>query len=149
LAGEASFTVASEQDGMLFTRIFETDVSFIHQQHPLLEGTVTYRGFNLASPLDIGLMKLAAINSRGTRRDFVDLYCLRNVAPLERLFEMVPEKYANRPSFLAITARALAFFEDAEAQPLPEMHVEVAWEAVRGYCETAARELSRRLSDLP
>ena len=74
LAGEASFTVASEQDGMLFARVFATDVSFIHQQHPLLEATVAYRGFHLASPLDIGLMKLAAINSRGTRRDFVDLY---------------------------------------------------------------------------
>lgn len=149
LSREASFTVASEQDGMLFTRVFEADVSFIHQQHPLLEDTVPYRGFNLASPVDIGLMKLAAINSRGTRRDFVDLYCLRLIAPLERLFELVPQKYANRPSFLAITARALAFFEDAETQPMPEMHVRVAWEAVRSYCESAARVLSRKLSNLP
>jgi predicted nucleotidyltransferase component of viral defense system len=148
LADEETFSVASEQEGMLFARVFETDISFIYQQHPLLEKTVNYRGFNLASPLDIGLMKLAAINSRGTRRDFVDLYCMRDITSLDKLFDLATKKYANRPSFLAITARALVYFEDAETQPMPQMHIEVVWEDVRAYCENAARNLSRDLSGL-
>ena len=142
------FEVVSEQDGMLFTRLFGAEVSFIHQHHPLLEPTVTYRGIQLASPADIGLMKLAAINSRGTRRDFVDLYSLREIVTLDRLLELVPVKYTDRPSFLSVAARALAYFEDAEPQPMPRLLAQVEWADVRAYCEAAARRLARRLSGL-
>ncbi len=142
------FEVISEQDGLLFTQLFGTDVSFIHQPHPLLEPTVEYQGIQLASPTDIGLMKLAAINSRGTRRDFIDLYCLQEIVTLDRLLELVVIKYVDRPSFLAIAARALAYFEDAEEQPMPNLLMSVRWTDVRTYCEAAARRLTRRLSGL-
>jgi len=142
------FEVVSEQDGMLFTRLFDADVSFIHQHHPLLEPTVAYQGIRIASPVDIGLMKLAAVNSRGTRRDFVDLYGLREIVTLDRLLELAAIKYEDRPSFLPIAARALAYFEDAESQPMPRLLTPVEWADVRAYCEAAARQLTRRLSGL-
>jgi hypothetical protein len=43
LVETGDFEVVSEQDGMLFTRLFRTDVSFIHQHHPLLAPTVEYQ----------------------------------------------------------------------------------------------------------
>ncbi len=138
----------SEEDGMLFLRLQGTDVSFLYQQHPLLEPTVDFTGVQLASPVDIGVMKLAAVNSRGSRRDFVDIYCLRHIVSLDRLLDLATTKYADRPSFLPIAARALAYFDDAEQQPMPRMLVEVSWPAVRAYCEAAARRLARRLSGL-
>ena len=140
--------IVSEQDGMLFTRLQRADVSFVYQQHALLHETVTYQGVKLASPTDIGLMKLAAVNSRGTRRDFVDLYCLREVVSLEQLLVLAQQKYANRPGFLSIAMRALVYFEDAEQQPMPQMYVEVNWDDVKVYCQSAARSLSRRWSGL-
>jgi len=148
LGGSGQFEVVSEQDGLLFTQLFGTDVSFIYQHHPLLEPTVEYRGVHLASPADIGLMKLAAINSRGTRRDFIDVYCLRESVTLERLLELAPVKYTDRPSFLVVAVRALAYFEDAEGQPIPGLLRPVEWADVRAYCESAARRLARRLSGL-
>lgn len=140
--------MVSEQDGMLFLRLFGTDVSFIYQQHPLLQETVSYQEIQLASPTDIGLMKLAAINSRGTRRDFIDLYCLRNIVSLEQLLALAPQKYANRPDFLAISARSLAYFTDAEQQPMPQMYDQIRWADVKAYCQTAARKLARDLAGL-
>jgi len=107
-----------------------------------------YQGVQLASSTDIGLMKLAAINSRGTRRDFVDLYSLREIVALDRLLELAPVKYEDRPSFLPIAARALVYFEDAEPQPVPRLLTPVEWADVRAYCEGAARRLTRRLSGL-
>lgn len=107
-----------------------------------------YKDLHLASCTDIGLMKLAAVNSRGTRRDFVDLYCLRDVVTLDRLLELAAIKYADRPSFLAIAVRALAYFEDAEQQPMPGMLKPVQWTDVRAYGEAATRRLARRLSGL-
>lgn len=127
--------VVSEQDGMLFLRLFGTDVSLIFQQHSLLEDPVIYLGLQLASPTDIGLMKLAAINSRGTRRDFIDLYCLRDLVSLDQLLALIPQKYTNRPDFLTISVRALAYFADAEQQPMPRMHNPVHWEDVKAYCQ--------------
>ncbi len=140
--------IVSEQDGMLFTRLFGTDVSFIHQPHRLLKPTVEYHGVRLASPTDIGLMKLAAINSRGSRRDFIDVYCLRDRIALDRLLDLALIKYSDRPNFLAVAARALAYFEDAEQQPMPMLLASVRWDDVRNYCEAAARHLARRSSGL-
>jgi hypothetical protein len=148
LDGSGEFEVVSEQDGLLFTRLFGTDASFIYQQHALLEPIVEYQGVQLASPTDIGLMKLAAVNSRGTRRDFVDVYCLREVVTLDRLLELASLKYANRPSFLPIAVRALAYFGDAEQQPMPRLLTPVRWADVRAYCEAAAQRLARRMSGL-
>jgi len=140
--------VVSEQDGMLYVRLLGTDVSFIYQQHPLLREPENYQGINLASPTDIGLMKITAINSRGARRDFVDLYCLRNLISLDELLALTPQKYSNRPDFLAIAVRALSYFEDAEQQPMPQMYVPTRWEDVKAYCQAAARNLARGLAGL-
>ncbi|MBN1658269.1 MAG: nucleotidyl transferase AbiEii/AbiGii toxin family protein [Anaerolineae bacterium] len=148
LSTSGAFEVISEQEGALFTRLFGTDVSFVYQHHPLLSPTVEYRGVQLTSPVDIGLMKLAAINSRGTRRDFVDIFCLRETVTLDRLLELAPIKYADRPSFLPVAIRALAYFRDAEQQPMPRLLTPVQWPDVRAYCEAAARKLARHLSGL-
>jgi hypothetical protein len=142
------FEVTSEQDGKLYTRLFEVDVNFTHEHHPLLEPSVEYVDVQLASPTDIGLMKLAAINSGGTRRDFVDLFCLRGVVTLNQLLDLATIKYADRSNFLTVSARALTCFEEAEQQPMPDMLVPVNWSEVRAYCETAARWLERKLNEL-
>jgi hypothetical protein len=102
----------------------------------------------LASPRDLGLMKLAAINSRGTRRDLVDVFCIRDLVTLDHLLELAPVTYADRPSFLAIAVRALAYLKDAEQQPVPSELTPVRWADVRAYYEAAARDLARRLSGL-
>lgn len=78
----------------------------------------------------------------------VDLYSVREIVTLDRLLELAAIKYADRPSFLPIAARALAYFEDAEPQPMPVLLKPVEWADVRAYCEAAARQLARRLSGL-
>lgn len=137
-----------EQDGQLYCRLASADVSFIYQHHHLLEPTVAYEGVPLASSVDIGVMKLSAINSRGTRRDFVDLYCLRDIVSLERLLQLAEVKYADRPTFLDITVRALAYFADAEQQPMPRLlWKNVQWADVVKYSESGAKWLTRYLRD--
>ncbi len=148
LSQTGAFEVVREQDGQLYTRLAGADVSFIYQHHALLEPAIDYEGIPLASPTDIGLMKLAAINSRGTRRDFIDLYCLNSIAPIERLAELAEIKYADRPTFLDITVRALAYFADAEKQPMPRMlWKDVKWSDVVTYCEVGAKWLTKRMRD--
>ncbi len=142
-SGEAE--IGTARDVMIFAALMNVKASFIYQHHPLLEPTLEFEGIRLASITDIGLMKLAAINDRGTRRDFLDLYCMRGVAPLDKLIELAPKKYYDRPGFTVIAARALCYFEDAEkdARPLT-MLKRVRWGDVKRYCIQGARRLTER-----
>jgi hypothetical protein len=136
--------IKRESGEQVYATIRGIDVSFVYQHHPLLLSTVNVAGIHLAQPTDIGLMKLSAIKDRGTRRDFVDLYCLRPIAPFKRLFELLPKKYFDRPDFSVHLAYALRYFDDAENDPR-ELHMlhKVRWSAVKKYCEQGARLLSK------
>lgn len=149
LETSGDFGVTRQVDTLLFGRLLGAEVSFIHLRVPLLEPVVDGDGLPLASPVDIGLMKLVAIRDRGRRRDFVDLYCLGEVAPLDRLIELAEVKYARFPDMLPTMARGLAYFEDAEQEAMPKMLRRVRWADVKKYAEEGAkmivtRERSRR-----
>ena len=49
-------------------------VSFLAYQYPLLYPLQEFLGMKVADPRDIACMRISAVASRGTKRDFVDLY---------------------------------------------------------------------------
>ena len=137
-------TIKRESDAQVYATIMGVEVSFIYQHHPLLFPTIDVSGIPVAQPTDIGLMKLSAIKDRGTRRDFVDLYSLRQVAPLKALFRLLPQKYSDRPDFSVHLAYALRYFDDAAADSRElRMLRRVSWSAVKKYCTEGARLLSK------
>lgn len=65
----------------------------------------------------------------------MDLYFYaRRVAPLERVFDRFREKY-----------RGLTFFEDAEAEAMPDLLVAATWEEIRAFFRDEAARLFREL----
>jgi hypothetical protein len=141
--------IKHETDGQIYAAIHGVETSFLYQPHPLLFPPLNVHGVHLAQPADIGLMKLAAIKDRGTRRDFVDLYCLRTVIQLPPLFKHLPEKFFDRPDFSVHLAYALCYFDDAESDPQAlNMVQETDWEAVKTYCLEGSRWLSKKNAGL-
>jgi hypothetical protein len=139
-----SVTIKRESAEQLYTNIMGVEASFIFQHHPLLFPTLEANGLRLAQPIDIGLMKLSAIKDRGTRRDFIDLYCLKSIAPFEKLFELLPQKYFDRPDFTVHLAYALKYFNDAEADTRELRTLKrISWNAVKKYCLEGSNLLSR------
>ena len=137
-------TIKREQDEQLYTTIMGVEASFIYQHHPLLFPLIEVGGLQLASAVDIGLMKLSALKDRGTRRDFVDLYCLRRIAPFKTLFELLPKKYFDRPDFTVHLAYALQYFADAENDTRElQLLQSVKWSAVKKYCTEGSNLLSK------
>ena len=137
-------TIKSEQDEQLYATVMGVEVSFIYQHHPLLFSSIEVNGLRLAQPIDIALMKLSAIKDRGTRRDFVDLYCLRKIAPFKMLFELLPKKYSDRPDFTVHLAYALQYFVDAEMDSRElQMLQPVKWSDVKKYCTEGSNLLSK------
>jgi hypothetical protein len=117
---------------------------FYYYPYPLIE-PLEEAGLAVASPVDLGLMKLGAIISRGSRRDFVDLYLLCRELPLETLLERAVEKFGHVGDFPLQALKGLADTEAAAGEPMPALVTELPWSEVdrwiTGVVQAAGREL--------
>ena len=133
----------------LYVRLYGVTASFFKLPYELLEPVEpTPWGFGLASDRDIAAMKLEAIAGRGARKDFVDLYllCTKGLA-LEAIFDLFERKYGAGRIERYHRLRALAYFDDAEREPMPDMIAPIAWADVRAFFEKeAARHLGEGIA---
>ena len=84
----------------------------------------------LASREDIVAMKLAAIASRGSRKDFIDLWLLTTrYWPLADCLESYRKKFAARD--IGHVVRSLTYFDDADEEPPLRLLLDVDWEEVK------------------
>lgn len=139
--------VLQQAAGTLTVMLRDIPVSFFRYDYPLLRPLhESPWGLPLADPEDIAAMKLAAIAGRGARKDFVDLYFYaREIAPLERLFSRFREKYRGVSVDPYHLLRSLTFFEDAEAEAMPDLLVGVTWDEIRAFFRAEAARLFRNL----
>lgn len=112
--------------------------------YPLVQPTLLVNNVRLASVEEIGAMKLAAIINRGTRKDMVDLYFILQHVSLDSLFQVAAVKYAKVHSFPVSAVRALSYFDDAEALPMPQMLDKISWSKMKKFLETKAIEAGRK-----
>ncbi len=143
--------VLQEATGTLTVMLREVPTSFFRYDYPLLRPLhESPWSLSLADPEDIAAMKLAALAGRGSRKDFVDLYVYtREVAPLEQTFSRFREKYRGVSVDAYHLVRSLTFFEDAEAEPMPEMLVPLAWDQITAFFRAEATRLFRTLPQGP
>lgn len=127
---EPATLVETARDGYLFVRVGDNPVRFFHYPYPTLDRFETFADVGVISVLDLGLMKIAAIISRGTRRDFVDLYLLCREVPLATLLERSPEKFAHVRDFPLQALKGLADRSLIEGEPMPRLTEPLAWEEV-------------------
>lgn len=103
----------------------------------------TFRAIQLAALPDIAAMKIHAIEDRGTRRDFVDVYSLSKKYTLEEMLGFYQEKYAVLEDHLYSILRSLDYFEDAEQEKqMPRMLTNVVWEEVKEYFRKETKRLT-------
>jgi predicted nucleotidyltransferase component of viral defense system len=107
--------------------------SFLSYPYPMLKNGEVWNGITIASIEDIGCMKLDALSSRGTKRDFIDVYFIAQRIPLSVLLRLFERKYAAVRYNLLHVKKSLVYFEDAESDPMPGMIVPVTWEEVKQF----------------
>ena len=96
-----------------------------YDRYPWIDAPVLEDGLRLASPKDIAAMKVNAIQGRGTRKDFVDMYFLIQRFGLDQVMQFYKTKYPDYSEYRAMLS--LTYFEDAEQNPMPEMFIDVSW----------------------
>ena len=131
--GLHQFTLVSKSPGTIYANIGAVKVSFIAYVYPVLFPLQRFHGANVADPRDIGCMKLSAIASRGTKRDFIDLHVLAQHYGLDQLLTWFQNKYSQARYSMVHVLKSLAYFEDAERDPMPDMLIGLCWPEVREY----------------
>jgi hypothetical protein len=124
----AGFELASIAPGTLHFACHGTKVSLLAYRYSLLFATESFEGVRVADPRDIACMKISAVASRGTRRDFVDLYFASERYGFSHLLDLFERKYAEVRYSRIHVLKSFAYYVDAEKDPMPDMLVAVSWD---------------------
>lgn len=145
LAADPTTEVETARDGYLFARLAGGAVGLrlFYYPYPLVQPFEEFSGLAVASAVDLGLMKLGAIISRGSRRDFVDLYLLCRQLPLATLFDFAEDKFGHVRDFPLQALKGLADLSEIEGEPMPRVAQPLDWDEVETWLRTEVRELGR------
>lgn len=113
-------------------KIYSVDgikVDFVNYTYPWIDSAIEKDGLRLASPKDIAAMKINAVEGRGTKKDFIDMYFLLKHYTLKQILTFYAEKYPENSQFRALMS--LTYFEDAEDELMPKMFSNVEWEDMK------------------
>lgn len=138
----AGFRLAAQAPDTLHATVHDVKVSFLAYPYPVLFPLAAFQGVNVADPREIACMKLSAIASRGTKRDFVDLYVVAKQYGIGQVLEWFRRKYAETNLSLTHLLKSLTWFEDAEKDPTPDLLVPLSWEEVKRFFRSEAPRLS-------
>ena len=110
----------------------EVKVDFVNYSiYPWIDAAVEEDGVRLASPKDIAAMKINAIEGRGSKKDFIDVYFLLQHYSLKEIMDFYSMKYLNYSLYRALMS--LTYFADADPKEMPTMFEEVSWEDMKTY----------------
>lgn len=116
-------------------------VDFINYPYQWIDEAVVDETVLLASPRDIAAMKVNAIEGRGSKKDFIDLYFLLQHYSIQDILGFYAKKYPEYSIFRALMS--LTYFEDAESQFMPQMFTNVSWEEIKNTLRKAVAEVSK------
>jgi hypothetical protein len=119
--------IISQSKGTLDTIIKDVKVSFLKYKYPLIKETKRYKHVKVASVEDIACMKLTAIASRGSKKDFVDLYEVLQDISLKNLLILFEQKYKDVDYSKAHILKSLSYFADAKDDPNPKFIKDRDW----------------------
>lgn len=94
----------------------EVKISFFNYKYELLKPAIKDSYFSLASVVDISCMKLSAICSRATNKDYVDLYFILKESPLRDLMTYCNKKFPSLDKNVIL--KSLVYYEDIDFEPL-------------------------------
>ena len=106
-------------------------LQFLYYPYRLLEPKIKWKNIQVSSKLDVACTKLITISSRGSKKDFIDLFFLLKEYDLQNLFEKLKDKYPKIDYNQTHILKSLVYFTEADAQPQPRMHKKVNWQEVK------------------
>ena len=142
LSSLGNITIHNRTDKILQVVLRGIKVDVIdYSRYGWIDTPVVDDGIVLASPRDIAAMKINAIEGRGSRKDFVDIYMLLQHYTLSELLDFYSMKYPNYSIFRALLS--LTYFDDAETQAMPKIFIPQTWEVIKAYISDKVKEYNK------
>ena len=147
---EPEITVLNQTPRHTELTIQSLKVDLIREQIPLTHPTLSIhpeiKNLKMADAMDIGLMKLLTIGSRGGRKDFVDLFCLtRNAMSLKSLIALSIEENKGVKYSKLLFLKGLVDFEAADQEPDPVMIWDITWDNVKDYLISEVKQIASEI----
>lgn len=108
-------------------------IDIVNYCYDWIDEPVIEDDMRLASPKDIAAMKINAIEGRGKKKDFIDIYVLLQHYSLQELMQFYKQKYPEYSEFRALLS--LSYFTDADEQMMPTMYIQDTWEEMKDYIQ--------------
>lgn len=142
LSQVGNFSLETESWGTVSGQLEKTKITFLFYQHKLLKPEKKFLSIYLADTIDIALMKITAIGSRGSKKDFIDLYLIsKNILSLKKIFSLLPKKFKQVKYDPYYLIRGLTYFKDANKEPIPNMFCDINWQDIKKYFQQEAIKL--------
>ena len=120
----------------------DVKVDFVNYSiYPWIDDAVEDDGLRLASPKDIAAMKINAIEGRGSKKDFIDIYSLLQHYSLDELLKFYSQKYPNYSIYRALMS--LTYFADADPKDTPTLFMDVTWGEMKTFIKQKVVEYER------
>lgn len=123
------YKVLSQTKLILQLVVNKIKVDIIDYSYAWIDEPVVDNGIVLASPKDIAALKINAIEGRGSKKDFIDVYLLLQHFSLDEILGFYAAKYPNHSMLMAL--KSLIYFEDAEPQIMPKMFIKTTWDKMK------------------
>ncbi|MDA3840709.1 MAG: nucleotidyl transferase AbiEii/AbiGii toxin family protein [Patescibacteria group bacterium] len=111
-----------QEDKNTLTVLIDGDVklSFFSYRYKLLKNLIEEDYLALASIEDIACMKLSAILSRATNKDYIDLYFIFKEHDFEEILDLCQKKFEDIDVNLIL--KSLVYFDDIDTEPIMFKH---------------------------
>ncbi len=120
----------------------DVKVDFVNYSiYPWIDDAVEEDGLRLASPKDIAAMKINAIEGRGSKKDFIDVYFLLQHYSLDELLKFYSQKYPNYSIYRALMS--LTYFADADPKDTPTLFMDATWDEMKTFIKQKVVEYER------
>lgn len=140
------FKLERESEGTILGSISGIKFSLFRYKYPLLFKTKKYLGIEIADLRDIAAMKIDAISSRGTKRDFVDLYFLAKEFGLKEIINFYDQKYKLLKTNKFHLLKSLEYFIDAEEDIEPNMlKKDYSWLKIKEYFREEVIKIAKEI----
>ncbi len=136
--------ILENTDGNLLLNIEEIRIGFFSYGYRLIRPVFEIEAVKIASIQDIGLMKLDAIISRGSRKDFYDLYFISQQFPMDELFNLGKVKYPMVRDFAMMALEHMVLFDNADRDFQPDLLIDVPWDTVKRFFLQQAEILAKK-----
>jgi len=136
------FSLEKEAEETLIGQFNNTRITFLRYDYPRLFPFKQFENIRVADARDIGCMKISAISSRGSKKDFIDLFFIcQKIVSLEELLKLFKKKYKSVDYNMMHVLKSLTYFDDAEKDPMPKIITPMSWGKVKNFFKEEIKKI--------